>query len=192
VTNGIVIGVVEDLDDREGIARVRAKLPHLGDKLSDWARLVTPMGGKDRGVFFRPEKGDEVLVAFEHGDPRRPYVLGSVWSKTDPPPADDGKRTKNNWRFIRSRSGHTMTFDDTANAEKIEIVGKGGQQKIVIDVSGKKITITCDAGDIEVKASAGAVKIEAAQNLDMTAKGNVSVKAEGNLTLEGKIVNINP
>ena len=78
--NGIVIGLVTDLADPENLGRVRARYPYLGDEISDWARLVTPMAGKDRGVFFRPEVGDEVLVAFELGDVRRPYVLGSLWS----------------------------------------------------------------------------------------------------------------
>ena len=136
--NGIVIGIVADLDDQEELGRVRVRFPHLNDQMSDWARLATPMGGKERGLFFRPEKEDEVLVAFEHGDPRRPYIVGSLWSKPDPPPGDDGKRVENNWRFFRSRSGHLLKFDDTSGAERIEIVGKGGEHKVVVDVSGQE------------------------------------------------------
>jgi hypothetical protein len=63
-----------------------------------------------------------VLVACEQGDPRRTIVVGGLWSKTDPPPSDDGKKVDNNWRFFRSRSGHLMKFDDTSGAERIEIV----------------------------------------------------------------------
>src|SRR5690242_926559 len=103
--NGIVIGLVKDLEDPQNLGRVRVTFPYLDDQLSDWARLVTPMAGKDRGVFFRPEVGDEVLVAFELGDVRRPYVLGALWSTTDTPPPDDGKAKDNNWRFIKSRKG---------------------------------------------------------------------------------------
>ena len=84
--NGIVIGVVADLDDPERLGRVRVKLPHLNDEVSDWSRQATPMGGRDRGLFFRPEVGDEVLVAFEHGDPDRPVVIGSVWNADRRPP----------------------------------------------------------------------------------------------------------
>src|ERR1700722_18925249 len=103
--NGIVIGIVDDLDDPEKLGRVRVKLPHLGGQMSDWAYLVTPMAGNNRGLFLRPEKNDQVLLAFSQGDPRFPYILGSMWSKPDPPPPDDGDAVKNNWRFIKSRSG---------------------------------------------------------------------------------------
>jgi uncharacterized protein involved in type VI secretion and phage assembly len=188
--NGIVIGIVADLDDPEQLGRVRVKFPHLNDELSDWARLATPMGGKDRGLFFRPEKEDEVLVAHEHGDPRRAYVVGSVWSKTDPPPADDGKKVDNNWRFFRSRSGHLMKFDDTSGSERIEIVGKGGNHKLVIDVSGKKIEISCSSGDIAVSAAAGKVSVEA-KDIEIKAQSSLTVEAGGSMTIKGKTVAIN-
>src|SRR5689334_14892537 len=97
--NGVVIGIVADLDDPENLGRVRLKLPHLGGELTDWTRLATPMGGKGRGLFCRPEKDDEVLILYEHGDPRRSYVVGSLWSREDRPPDDDGRKVDNNWRF---------------------------------------------------------------------------------------------
>src|SRR5262249_20209525 len=95
-TNGIVIGIVKTLDDPDRLGRMRVELPHQNDQLSYWAPMVTPMAGAGRGVCFLPEVGEQVLVAFEHGDPRRPYVLGSLWSKVDRRPADDGKPTENN------------------------------------------------------------------------------------------------
>src|ERR1700675_2293120 len=147
--NGIQIGIVDDLDDPEKLGRVRVKLPHLGDTVSDWAWIVAPMAGKDRGLFLRPEKGDQVLVAFAQGDPRFPYVLGALWSKTDPPPADDGKPVDNNWRFIKSRSGHIVRLDDTSNAEKIDILDESGNLKITLDSANKKIVINNDSGDVE-------------------------------------------
>jgi uncharacterized protein involved in type VI secretion and phage assembly len=189
-TNGIVIGVVSDLDDPEGIGRVRVTYPHLNDAPSDWARLVTPMAGADRGVFFRPEVEDEVLIAFEHGDPRRPYVLGSLWSKTDTPPADDGATTDNNWRFIKSRSGHVVRLDDTQGSERIEIVDKDGARKIVIDASGQKIQIVCDRGDVEVTASGGTVRVDA-KTVSIKSSAEMSIEAGGPLTIKGATVDIN-
>jgi uncharacterized protein involved in type VI secretion and phage assembly len=188
--NGIVIGIVADLDDPEQLGRVRVKFPHLNDELSDWARLATPMGGKDRGLFMRPEKDDEVLVAHEQGDPRRAYVVGSVWSKVDPPPADDGKKVDNNWRFFRSRSGHVMKFDDTSGSERIEIVGKGGGHKLVIDVSGKKIEISCSSGDVAVSAPAGKVSLEA-KEVAIKASTTMTLEATGSMTIKGSTVSIN-
>jgi uncharacterized protein involved in type VI secretion and phage assembly len=188
--NGIVIGIVADLNDPEQLGRVRVKLPHLNDELSDWSRVATPMGGKDRGLFFRPERDDEVLVAYEHGDPRRSYIVGGLWSKTDPPPSDDGKKVDNNWRFFRSRAGHLMKFDDTDGAERIEIVGKGGGHKLVIDVSGKKVEISCSSGDVAVSAPSGKISLDA-KEVTITAKSTMAIDGGTSLTLKGTAININ-
>jgi uncharacterized protein involved in type VI secretion and phage assembly len=191
--NGIVVGVVCDLNDADNLGRVRVKYPHLGGQVSDWARLATPMAGGGRGVFFRPEKDDEVLVGFEHGDPRRPYILGSLWSQVDKPPKDDGQKTQNNWRFIQSRSGHIVKLDDTSGKEKIEIIDKDGKRRIVIDSANRKIQILCDsaAGDIEIKAPQSDVKIEAA-TITVKATTSLTLESDGVVTISGKTaVNIN-
>jgi uncharacterized protein involved in type VI secretion and phage assembly len=188
--NGIMVGIVTSLDDPERIGRVKVKYPHLEDQQSDWARLVTGMAGPDRGLFLRPEVEDEVLVVFEQGDPRRPYILGSLWSKPDKPPADDGQPTKNNWRFLKSRSGHIIKLDDTQGKEKIEIIDKDGARKIVVDSSAQKIQITCDTGDVEVSAKSGTVKVNA-MTVDIEAQGNMTLQASGTMTIKGSIVNIN-
>jgi uncharacterized protein involved in type VI secretion and phage assembly len=188
--NGVVIGVVADLDDPEQLGRVRVKFPHLNDELSDWSRLATPLGGKDQGWFLRPGEGEEVLVVWEQGDPRRAYVVGGLWSKTDPPPADDGRKVDNNWRFFRSRSGHLLKFDDTSGAERIEIVGTGSHHKLVIDVSGQKIEISCASGDIAVSAPAGKLSLDAAQ-VEIKATSTMSIQAGGALTVKGATVAIN-
>ena len=188
--NGIVIGVVADLDDPEQLGRVRVKLPYLSDEVSDWCRIASPLGGKDRGWVLCPEIDDEVLLACEFGDPRRMYVVGGVWSKVDPPPGNDGKKTENNWRFFRSRSGHVLKFDDTSGKERIEIVGSGSKQQIVVDVSGQKIEITCSSGDIVLSAPSGKVSIDA-QTVEIKSSQSTTVKATGSMTLSGQTVAIN-
>jgi uncharacterized protein involved in type VI secretion and phage assembly len=188
--NGIIVGVVSDLADPERLGRVRVKFPTLEDQESDWARLATPMAGKERGLFLRPEVGDEVLVGFELGDPRRAYVLGSLWNTPDPPPPDDGKAGDNNWRFLRSRSGHVVKLDDTSGAEKIEITGSDDQRRLVFDIANQKIQITCDTGDIEVSAPAGTVKVDA-KTVEVSASADMTLKASGTLTIQGATVNIN-
>lgn len=188
--NGIVVGIVTSLEDPESLGRVRVKYPHLDDKESQWARLVAPMAGPERGFFFRPEVDDEVLVAFELGDIRRPYILGGLWSSADKPPPDDGKAKENNWRFIHSRSGHIVKLDDTSGSEKVEIIGKDDKHKIIIDVAGDKIQIICDSGDIEVKAEQGTVKIDA-QDIKITATKDMTLEATGTMTIKGQKVKIN-
>jgi uncharacterized protein involved in type VI secretion and phage assembly len=188
--NGIVIGIVKSLEDPEQLGRVRVEYKTLGDQQSDWARLVTLMGGPDRGARFLPEVNDEVLVAFEQGDPRRPYILGALWSKVDKPPPDDGKQKDNNWRYIKSRSGHILRFDDTDSKEKIEILDKDNKRKLIIDAAGKKIIIICEEGDISLSAKKGKVSVEA-DEVNVESQKDMSIKAGGTLTLKGQKVNIN-
>ena len=187
--NGVLIGTVFDNVDPEQIGRVRVRFPQYNDQQSDWSRVVAPMAGKDRGVFFQPEIGDEVLVVCENGDPRRAYVVGGLWSKTDTPPARDNNDAQNNWRFIKSRSGHIVKLDYTAGSEKIEIIDKTGNHKIVIDSNGK-IEIVCSVGDLSLSAPAGTFKIDA-QKIEISATTELSVEATGNLTVKGAMVNIN-
>jgi uncharacterized protein involved in type VI secretion and phage assembly len=188
--NGILIGTVADLEDPDALGRVRVKFPSLADQLSYWAKIAAPMAGNSRGFFFRPEVDDEVLVAFEMGDPRRPYVLGALWSKVDTPPPDDSKPKDNNWRFIKSRSGHILKFDDTKGAERVEIIDKDQRHKIIIDSSGDKIQILCDSGNMEIKATAGKLQIEASE-AEIKTTGNMTLQAGGQMTIKGSVVNIN-
>ena len=135
--NGIVIGIVTNLEDPEKLGRVKVAYPHLDSEESDWARLATLMAGKNRGSFFRPEVGDEVLVAFLQGNNRYPFVIGSLWNGVDTPPPDGGKAKENNWRFIKSRSGHTLKFDDTKDKEQVEIKTKQGHTLLLDDTKDK-------------------------------------------------------
>jgi uncharacterized protein involved in type VI secretion and phage assembly len=172
IQHGVVIGLVDDLDDPEGLARVKVTFPHLAGEPSNWAKLALPMAGAGRGTFFRPEKGDEVLVACEHGDIRQPYVVGTLWSKTDQPPDQTGAATDNNIRVIVSRSGHRITLDDTKGSERIQITDHAGKQEVVLD--GSSITVHADAGQVTVKAS-GDVTVSAGGNLNLTATGTVKI-----------------
>ena len=187
--NGIVVGIVTNLEDPENLGRVRLIYPHLNDQESQWARIASPMAGKERGFFFRPEVDDEVLVAFELGDIRRPYILGGLWSSADKPPAGDGSTKENNWRFIHSRSGHVIKLDDTDGSEKVEIIGKDEQHKIVIDVAGDKIQIICESGDVELTAN-GDINIEG-ENVNISARSDMTLSASGTMTIEGQLVKLN-
>src|SRR5262245_14964429 len=80
--NGVVVAIVRDNRDPSGLARIKVAFPRDGrPEESYWARLATPMAGKDYGAFFLPEVDDEVIVAFERGDIRFPVVVGALWSR---------------------------------------------------------------------------------------------------------------
>ncbi|MCP4654023.1 MAG: phage tail protein [bacterium] len=194
--NGVVIGVVVDLEDPLGIGRILVQYPYLEEKYSEYARLVVPMAGPERGTFFRPEIDDEVLVAFERGEPRRPYILGSLWSTVDVPPLEQGKKKENDLRVTVSRSGHIFSLDDTPDKEKIEIIDKDDKRRVVIDCAEKKIQVICDDGDIEVFAKSGTVKVEA-KNVEVKAQESakveatdVEVKAKSSVKVEGMTVEV--
>src|SRR6185295_2303260 len=156
----VVVGIVTNNQDPDGMGRVKVKFPWLSDAdESFWARAAVPMAGEDRGFYFLPEVDDEVLVAFEHGDARFPYILGALWNGKDAPPAsnDDGK---NNVRIIKSRSGHVIKLNDEDGKETIEIVDKSEKNSILIDTTNNSIAVTSDK-DITLSASNGTIKLNA-------------------------------
>jgi uncharacterized protein involved in type VI secretion and phage assembly len=194
---GVVVALVTNNQDPDGLGRVKVTFPWLSDvDESFWARLAAPMAGKQRGAYFLPEVDDEVLVAFEHGDVRFPYVLGALWNGQDAPPVtnDDGN---NNIRMIKSRSGHIVKLNDEDGKETIEIVDKSQKNSIVIDTAKNTITVTTDK-DITLSASQGTIKLDA-QNVEINssnatklkAGGSMNVEASGTMTVKGATVNIN-
>ncbi|NJM47385.1 MAG: phage tail protein [Alkalinema sp. RU_4_3] len=193
---GVVIGLVTNSEDPEKMGRVKVKYPWLSDTdESNWARIATPMAGKERGFFFPPEVDDEVLIAFEQGDTRFPYVVGFLWNGKDTPPVqNDGK---SNLRMIKSRSGHIIQFNDEDGRETIEIIDKSSKNKISIDTKNNKISITSEA-DIELSAPKGKITLDA-QTLELKSKAatkiesgsNLDIKASGQLNCKGAIINLN-
>lgn len=194
---GVVIGVVTNNKDPDGLGRVKASLPWMADQVeTDWARVVTPMAGAERGVYFLPEVNDEVLVAFEHGDPSCPYVLGGLWNGKDKPPVtnSDGK---NDIRVIKSRSGNVIRLTDTDNEQKIEIIDSSTKNSIVISTKDNTITITADA-DVTIKSSSGKLKlsgqgvqITSTAEVKIEASQNMDLKSSAQLNVKGSMVNIN-
>lgn len=194
---GVVIGIVTNNKDPDNLGRVKVRFPWLSDSdESTWARVAAPMAGKDRGLYFLPEVDDEVLVVFEHGDMRFPYVLGALWNGKDKPPAknDDGK---NDVRLIKSRSGHVIRLTDEANQEKIEIVDKSGNNKLVFDTAANTISITTDK-DLKLSAARGQITlaaqtivIEAQSKLEVKSSGTADVQAGGAMKIKGAVIDIN-
>ena len=201
--HGVAIGIISNAKDPQGIGRVKLQFPWLSeDNESDWAKVASFMAGKDRGGFFLPEVGDEVLVAFEHGDINSPYVIGALWSGEDKPP-ETNMDGKNNIRKIRSRSGHEIIFDDndSGQKEKLEIRTNSGHSIILDDATGQeKIEFMDKTGSnkISIDSTQNSIEIESAMQLKI--KSNVveiegttalSLKSNAVLTIEGLPVKIN-
>ena len=198
-TLGLVIGIVTDNSDPLNQGRVKVKYPVLtADHASDWARVVAVGAGFDRGIQFVPEVNDEVLVGFEMGDIHHPYVIGGLWNGQDQPPGSDatsgGKVVR---RWIASRSGHTIIFDDSDSGGGITLIDSS-QTSISFDAQNKKLTISSQ-GDLEINAM-GNLLLEASQNLTLkSAQGQVEIqgatgaKVESNATVDikGALINLN-
>lgn len=149
---GAVVGVVTSVDDPDGLGRVKVSYPWLQDDAeSPWARLVSFMAGNERGGVFRPEVDDEVLVVFEHGDMRRPYVIGALWNGQDAMPEERGADADNDLRLIKSRSGHTIVFDDTDGNEVLTINDKHGN---TVELNADGVVVRSDAIQIGSSDSA--------------------------------------
>lgn len=200
---GVVIGIVTSNHDDKNLGRVKVKFPWRDEKgESHWARIASPMAGKERGLVFLPEVEDEVLVAFNHGNINDPYVIGGLWNSTDKPP-ETNQDGKNNIRMFRSRSGHEVIFNDNASTkeEKIEIHTSGKHTIILDDSSGKeKIEIKDKTGSnrITIDSVKNAIEIECGAQLKIKANiveiegtASVTLKSSGPLTIQGMPVKIN-
>ena len=168
------IGLVTDLRDPDGQGRVKVRLPWApdpsGGAYEAWARLATLMGGDNRGSWFVPDKDDEVLVAFEGGDPRFPYVLGGLWNGHDKPPASMDSSGRNDTKVIRSRNGVKLTLDDTERPGEVRgrdaLAGRGSASRDgpggveVVDSNGNCVTL--ESSGITVKTSS-TVTVQASQ-----------------------------
>lgn len=196
---GVVVGIVTNNKDPDNLGRVKLKFPWLSDKDEDesnWARIAAPMAGKERGIYFLPEVDDEVLVGFEQGNPRFPYVLGVLWNGKDAPPANNSDG-KNNLRLIKSRSGHAIRLNDEDGKETIEIIDKSGNNSLIFDTSNNTITITADK-DITLSATKGTIKLDAQKieiksstDSKIEAGAGMDIKASAPMNLKGATINLN-
>ncbi|MFP2909877.1 phage baseplate assembly protein V [Pyxidicoccus sp. 3LFB2] len=169
---GLYPARVTDIKDPDNQGRVKVALPWAADaagggRYEAWARLATLMGGNNRGSWFVPDVEDEVLVGFEAGDPRRPYVVGALWNGKDAPPESMDGAGKNAKKVLRSRNGVVITLDDTDGQETLTLETPGGQ----------KVTLKDGPGSIEAQDSNGnSLKMEAS-GITVTASAKVTINA---------------
>ena len=194
---GVVHAIVTNNNDPDNLGRVKVKFPWMSDTdESPWARIATPMAGGGRGAWFLPEVDDEVLVAFFQSDPRFPYVIAALWSRKDPPPADNSNG-KNTLRLIKTPRGHQIKLDDEEGKESVEIIDASGENRIVIDIANDTITLQA-AKDIVISAPQGTltltaqkVTVESTADTAIAAHGSLAVTADSDMSIQGSTVNIN-
>jgi phage protein D len=169
----LVLGLVTNNDDPDGMGRVRVRYPVLGDSAEGtWARVLVPGSGDARGLVMLPQPGDEVLVGFEHDDATRPYVLGSLFNGKQKP-GDD---------LLQSKDGSLAVLSN----QKILLQSKGDQ---VVKSAGK-LTVEVD-GKVEEKYKqdwtseiTGQATLKATQPFEIDGQ-NVTIKGQAQISIEG-------
>lgn len=170
---GTFLGEVVSVSDPDSLNRVQVRL-YAVDGVSDhdaplWARVAVPFAGADRGAFFLPDVGDEVLVAFVQGDPRFPVVVGSLWNGRDAAPDQIGGDRVDRWTIVGKAGTKIQILEENASTAQVHVETPGGVKgtftdegggKIELSASGSKITI--DSGGVTVETS-GTVKVQASR-----------------------------
>ncbi|BBH69379.1 phage tail protein [Actinoplanes sp. OR16] len=168
---GVASAIVE-VAEGDDECRVKVSLPWFDPgTVSDWVPVVQPYAGGGYGFCFVPEKGDEVLVAFVHGDMRFPIVIGGLYNGVDKPPAarKDGRDQK----LIHTRHGHQILMDDEQSQAAVRITSAAGHV-VELDDQGKAIRVTAAAG----------------AQVSVTADGQITLESKAGVTLKAPTVSL--
>jgi Rhs element Vgr protein len=183
--NGLQTAIVEDIElDVTKRARVKVRMPGITgvDKVV-WARMASLDAGKDHGMFFWPEKDDEVVLGFINDDPRYPIILGSVYGTKNVPPVARDKT--NSAKGFVSKKGLKLIFDD--EEQQISILTSAGN-RIVINEKKKLIEII-DLNKNNITLDKGGIMIETPENFIVKAGGNISIKGSS-VKIEGSTIEL--
>ncbi len=184
---GVAEAIVTEVDDPERQGRVKVRYPWFDDEtVSGWCRVRQLYAGNDYGTFFIPEVGDEVLVAFVHGDMRLPIVIGGLYNGQDTPP--DHRGADRDPKLIKTRGGHQVLLDDTSGEEKIEIKDRNGNV-VVIDTVNDTITV-CAQADVTVEAKTGKLTL-AGNGVEIRSQTEVQIQGATSVDVSAPSINLN-
>ena len=184
--DSLVVGIVTNNKDPDGLARVRVKYPTLDGSENEgaWARVVGIGAGPDRGQMMLPQVGDEVLVGFEGGNPHKPYVLGAFWNGQD-------KQTK---QHLNPTGGDTPDGSYVLRSPKLIDMAAVDNVKIktdkdmIVEVTGKSTETVEKTQEVTVKQS---FKLDAASELTLICgKAKIVLKQSGEIQVTGSTVTV--
>ena len=197
---GVAVAEVLENCDLNNQGRVKVRLSWLPG-YEPWARVAAPMAGMKSGAYFMPQPGDEVLVAFNHGDVRDVFVVGSMWNGRNKTPVNASTDARSKW-VLRTPAGHELVFDDTAMS--ITITSAGGPfvtlKKDGIDITmakDKKTSLSFDlSGNVTLKAAssitldAPTINVMASQNLALGGQSSARIDGGGQCTISATRIDI--
>ncbi|MBW4759969.1 phage baseplate assembly protein V [Prevotella denticola] len=185
--------------DPDGKGRVRVHMNWQTDGMqTGWVRVMTPDGGSskdvrsNRGFVFIPEVGDQVLLGFRHGDPARPYVMGSLFNGV----TGGGGGQGNNCKSLTTRSGSSLKLDDSAGS--VTLHDKGGVS-MNFDGAGNQTLATKASATTTVGKDASLLQMDKDGNIELKANTKITLKIEGSkiiitkdkITLESSEIEVN-
>lgn len=167
---GLYPAIVTNIVDPDNLGRIQVKFPWLGEKgeqdVRAWATLLTPYADDNQGFEVLPAVETQVVVGFEAGNPRRPYIVGACWNGKEGMP--EAPEAANNKRLLKSRSGSLLEFDDTPGASKVTLSMKSGH-KLVLDDSAQEVSISHSNGCVIRFNAGGQIEIQANATVEITA-----------------------
>jgi phage protein D len=193
-SGSLVVGVVTNNDDPEKMGRVRVKYPGLDESQEGWwARVASVSATGGRGLMMMPLVDDEVIVGFEHGDPRRPFVLGSLWNGTTKPDklaAEGGGKPDGSFNLrsdekVAIGSGQDMLISSDAkmDAKSTSDFTLQADGKLAITGTGAEISITGAAGSVVIKQD-GSITIKGTQ-ITVDASAKLALSSSGVVQVSG-------
>lgn len=151
---GAHLGRVTAVNDDKNLGRVKVEL-YAADTTRDvavWARVASPFAGSQRGGFFLPQDGDEVLVIFAGGDPRAPVVIGGLWNNTNKPPETiSGKVDR--WSITGKEGTRIAIVEESAATATIKLSTPGGVTLTMTDEGGGKVELKCGTNTMTLSSS---------------------------------------
>ena len=167
---GVYPAIVTDMVDPDALGRIQVKFPWLGTQgesdVRAWATLLTPYADDGQGIEILPSVGTQVVVAFEAGDPRRPYIVGAAWNGAESLP--EAAQQPNNKRLWKTRSGSLLEFDDTEGAAKVTLSMRSGHT-LVLDDAAQEVRFAHSNGCSITMTAGGQIRIVANSTVEVTA-----------------------
>ena len=188
----LTLATVKNINDDQKLNRVKC-LP-IGapdNEMTDWCYVMTPMGGKERGLFMFPQVDDLVVLGYLESDPHRPIVLGSFWNTTSSPPlkVEDNKAED---YCLRTPNKVDMTLHDEKNKQKVTVTMPSGT---VVEIDDDKQTVTTKnkGGDTSMimKMKDGEIELKAKSKITLkSGKSSITLDKSGNIVIKGNKINI--
>jgi uncharacterized protein involved in type VI secretion and phage assembly len=181
---GVAEAIVVEVVDPAGEGRIRVRFPWFDDAMvSEWCRVAQPYAGNGYGVFLVPEVGDEVLVAFVHGDMRLPIVVGGLYNGVDKPPTS--RQDDTDEKLLQTKHGHRLLFDDSSGTERVTLETAGGHALDLDDAGSRAEFATSGGHTVTLDDDGGSITIETSAGQSVTIDGN-----SGSITVTGMSVTI--